>query len=107
MEDIDDWFHQVRQLCATYNISTPDIWDVDETDFMIGIAKDLWVLTRDVEQPSYLGSSTNREFVPVNEAVSSSGSVITPMIILPGKVHQEDYSCPRVVRPLDVRRSTP
>jgi hypothetical protein len=37
-------FHRV---CIMYNISIVDIWNVDETAFMIGIGKDPWVLTRD------------------------------------------------------------
>jgi hypothetical protein len=43
----------------------------------------------DPDRPYHLGSSTNRELVTVIEAISGGGLVIPPIVILPGKVHQE------------------
>jgi hypothetical protein len=74
-----------------YDIDPADIWNVDETGFMISIGQDQWVLTLHAERPCHLGSSTNRELVTVIEAISSGGSIIPPMVILPGKVHQEHW----------------
>ncbi len=54
-----------RHVCEMYNIKIADIWNVDETGFLIGMGKDEWVLTRDIERSSYLGSSSNRELVTV------------------------------------------
>jgi hypothetical protein len=56
---------------------------------MIKVGKDYWLITRDQEQPSYLGSSTNCELVSVINAVSVEGNVILPIVILPRNGHQE------------------
>jgi hypothetical protein len=91
VEDIDEWYCCFLQACRMYGIDEADIWNVNETGFMIGIGKDQWVLTLDPDRPCHLGSSTNRELVTVIEAVSGDGIVIPPMVILPGKVHQEHW----------------
>jgi hypothetical protein len=90
-EDIERWYEMFRQACRDYGISEEHIWNVDETGFMIGVGKDQWVLTRDASRPSYLGSSSSRELVTVIKAVGGCGRVIPPMVILPGKVHQEHW----------------
>jgi hypothetical protein len=90
-EDIERWYEKFRQVLKDYGIEEEDIWNEDETGFMIGIGKDHWVLTRDASRPSYLGSQSSRELVTVIEAVGGCGRIIPPMVILPGKVHQEHW----------------
>ncbi len=90
-DDIERWYEMFKKVCEEYGIKLEDIWNVDKTGFMIGVGKDQWVLIRDGAWPSYIGSTTNQELVTVIESVSAGGRVIQPMVILPGKVHQEHW----------------
>ena len=39
----------------------------------------------------YLASSSNRELVTVMETVGGDGSVLPPLVIIPGALHMEDW----------------
>jgi hypothetical protein len=63
---------------------------MDETGCMIGIAKDQIVVLQDPQHPTYLASSTNKDYVTVVECLSGDGNVLPPFIVLLGQVHMED-----------------
>lgn len=52
--------------------------------------KDQKIINNDSRSQFYLASSSNRELVTVIKCVALNGSVLPPMVILPGKVHQDD-----------------
>jgi hypothetical protein len=83
------WFSKSYQVCQELCIEACNFWNDDETGFLIGMGKDYWVLTRDQERPSYLECVTNCELVTVIEWVHGRDKGIPPMVILPGKIHQE------------------
>jgi len=90
-DDIRSWFEKYKLVCEQYRIQTTDTYNFDETGFRIGIGRDQWIMTRDPNSQSYLGSSTNREPVTVCEIISGDGSVLPPMIIVSGIIHKESW----------------
>jgi len=90
-ESIRAWFQKYYDICEQCNIHQGDKYNFDETGFCIGIRCDQWIITRDPTRQSYLGSSTNRELVSVCQTISGDGVVLSPMIIVPGIIHQESW----------------
>ncbi|KAI5777315.1 hypothetical protein EDC01DRAFT_635845 [Geopyxis carbonaria] len=78
-----------KALTDKYNNLPEHEYNFDETGFRVGIGKDHCVITVDPKRPVYLPSSTNRDFVSVMETVSGDGFVLTPVITMPGGMHQE------------------
>ncbi len=64
---------------------------MDKTGFRIEIGREQWIITRDPNRQAYLGSSSNRELVTAVKCMSADGAVLPPMVILPGKLDQEDW----------------
>ncbi len=87
---IAEWFQTFRNTLAKHGIQPQDIYNMGETGSRIGIGKDQKIITIDSGRQSYLASSSNRELVTVIECVAANGSVLAPMVILPGKVHQDN-----------------
>ena len=88
------WLHEFKRICDEYGIQQCDIYNFDESGFLIGVGKNQKVVTRSVDrqtQPS-LGSNTNRETVTVVEVISGDGRVLPPMVIVSGVLHQEQWS---------------
>ncbi|ERF72127.1 hypothetical protein EPUS_02918 [Endocarpon pusillum Z07020] len=88
---ISNWFERFRALREAYGVFDDDIWNFDETGFRIGVGKSQWIVTSSHAKRHYLVSDNNREYVTAIEAVSATGIVIKPMLILPGKVHLERF----------------
>jgi len=83
------WFEKYHAVYAEHNIQPADVYNFDETGFRIGIGRDQWIITCDPNRQVYLASSTNRELVLVCETISDNGTVLPPIIIVPGAIHQE------------------
>lgn len=79
---IELWFRSYHDAIERYGITPQDIWNFDETGFQIGVGKDQFIITREPKKKIFSGANTNRESVPVIEAVNTTGSVISPLIVL-------------------------
>jgi len=90
-DDIKEWFQRYQDIREKYGILDTDSYNVDETGFQIGIGRDQWIITREPTRPMYLASSSNRELVTVMETVGGDGSVLPPLVIIPGALHMEDW----------------
>ncbi len=88
---VREFFAELDDTLKSYGISLSDIYNMDETGFMIGMAKDQVVILLDPKRPTYLASSTNKDYVTVVECVSGDGNVLPPFVALPGQVHMEDW----------------
>jgi hypothetical protein len=82
------WFALVRNTIAKYGIQERDIYNFDETGFLMGMLSGAKVVTSSdrrgrprTKQPG------NREWVSVIHAVSTTGWVLPPYIIVKGKYH--------------------
>ena len=90
--EIAAWFKLVEETRQTYGILDSDIYNFDETGFIIGVA-----LTSKVVTSSNTVSQTvtvqpgNRDWVTTIECINASGWSTPPFVILSGKLHQASW----------------
>ena len=82
------WFALVRNTIAKYGIQEADIYNFDETGFLMGMLSSAKVVTRSerrgrprTKQPG------NREWVTVIQGVCATGWILPSFIIVKGKYH--------------------
>ena len=89
---IQGWFDLVRNMVAKYGILDEDIWNFDETVFMMGIISPAMVVTSsDGRGKAKMVQPGNREWATVVQAVNAYGDSIPPFIILAGKNHLQSW----------------
>jgi DDE superfamily endonuclease len=85
---IQQWFERVQTVIAKYGIQEDDIFNFDETGFMMGIASTAKVVT--ASEKGYRPKAVqpgNREWATVIQGVNAKGWAIPPFIILAGQHH--------------------
>lgn len=105
-EKIKPWFALFRNMKAKYGIQDEDVYNFDETGFMMGQITSMMVVTgadrsgkRKKVQPG------NREWVTVIQGVCSDGWCLPPFIVVKGVYHlanwYSDSTLPRdwVIKP--------
>lgn len=86
-DKIQAWFRLVQNTREKYGILDEDIYNFDETGYMLGIATTTKVITAvDRAKPKQIQPG-NREWVTAVECINSSGWCLPPMVIFKGKVH--------------------
>jgi hypothetical protein len=85
---IRNWFRLVANTIAKYGIRSDDIWNFDETGFMMGIIMAGMVITGSERQgrPKSVQPG-NREWITVIQAINAEGQSIAPFIISAGQYH--------------------
>jgi hypothetical protein len=86
------WFQLVEDTRVAYGIADQDMFNFDETGFMLGVASTSKVVT----SSDTIGRATvvqpgNREWVTTIECINALGWCIPPFIILSGKLHQASW----------------
>jgi hypothetical protein len=87
-EIIRKWFELVRNTIAKYGISADDIYNFDETGFMMGVALTAKVVT--ASETRYRPKAVqpgNREWVTVIQGINAQGWAIPPYVIFSGQNH--------------------
>jgi hypothetical protein len=89
---IRNWFRLVENIIAKYGIRSDDIWNFDETGFMMGMISTGKVVTSAERRgrPKSVQPGS-REWVTVIEAISAEGQSIPPFIIVKGKKHLRSW----------------
>ncbi|RKL03347.1 hypothetical protein BFJ70_g17289 [Fusarium oxysporum] len=89
---IRGWFRLVQNTIAKYGIRSDDIWNFDETGFMMGIIMAGMVVTGSERQgrPKSVQPG-NREWITVIQAISAEGQLIAPFIIGAGQYHLANW----------------
>ncbi|KAK7592186.1 hypothetical protein V3481_006810 [Fusarium oxysporum f. sp. vasinfectum] len=89
---IHDWFRLVQNTIAKYGIRSDDIWNFDETGFMMGIIMAGMVVTGSERQgrPKSVQPG-NREWITVIQAINAEGQSIAPFIIGAGQYHLANW----------------
>ncbi|KAH7471139.1 hypothetical protein FOMA001_g13604 [Fusarium oxysporum f. sp. matthiolae] len=89
---IRSWFRLVQNTIAKYGIRSDDIWNFDETGFMMGIIMAGMVVTSSERQgrPKSVQPG-NREWITVIEAINAEGQSIPPFIIGAGQYHLANW----------------
>ena len=89
---IKGWFELVRNTIAKYGIHNDDIWNFDETGFMMGqITSAMVVTSSEGRTKAKMVQPGNREWATVIQGVGSTGRTIPPLVILAGKTHLSSW----------------
>jgi hypothetical protein len=89
---IRGWFRLVQNTIAKYGIRSDDIWNFDETGFMMGIIMAGMVVTGSERQGRpKLVQPGNREWITVIQAINAEGQSIVPFIISAGQYHLANW----------------
>ena len=83
------WFDLVRDTVAKYGIAEEDIYNFDETGFLMGLlaASGMVITSTERRGRPRQAQQGNREWATVIQAVNSQGWALPPFIILAGKNH--------------------
>ncbi|OBS16612.1 hypothetical protein FPOA_27274 [Fusarium poae] len=89
---IRGWFRLVQNTIAKYSIQSGDIWNFDETGFMMGLIQSGMVVTGSERQgrPKSVQPG-NREWITAIPAINAEGQSIPPFIISSGQYHVNWY----------------
>ena len=89
---INAWFQLVRNTIAKYGIEETDIYNFDETGFMMGMISTAMVVTSwERRGKPRLAQPGNREWVSVIQGINSQGWAIPPFIIVAGQHHLTNW----------------
>jgi hypothetical protein len=85
---LEAWFQRVADTKAKYGIQDCDIWNFDETGFMMGVISSCMVVT----QADHKGKRKriqpgNREWATAIACVNAEGHSIPPFLLVKGAVH--------------------
>lgn len=87
-EIIGNWFRLVANFTAKFGIRVEDIYNFDETGFLMGIIGTTTVVTSsDRTTKPKLVQPGNREWVTVIQSINSSGWAVPPFLVFKGKWH--------------------
>jgi hypothetical protein len=89
---IRNWFRLVENTVAKYGIRSDDIWNFDETGFVMGvIASGMVVIGTDRRGRPKSVQPGNREWITVIQAINTEGRAIPPVIISAGQYHLANW----------------
>ncbi|RKK26928.1 hypothetical protein BFJ67_g16389 [Fusarium oxysporum f. sp. cepae] len=89
---IRNWFRLVENTIAKYGITLADIYNFDETGFMMGvIANGMVVAGSERRARPNSVQPGNREWVTVIQAINAEGWAIPPFIIGAGQYHLSNW----------------
>ncbi|KAK7582935.1 hypothetical protein V3481_012230 [Fusarium oxysporum f. sp. vasinfectum] len=89
---IRGWFRLIQNTIAKYGIRLDDIWNFDETGFMMGLIVAGMAVTGSERQgrPKSVQPG-NREWITVIQAINAEGQSIAPFIIGAGQYHLANW----------------
>ncbi|KAM5526459.1 transposase [Fusarium oxysporum f. sp. phaseoli] len=89
---IRGWFRLVQNTIAKYGIRSDDIWNFDETGFMMGLIMAGMAVTGSERRgrPKSVQPG-NREWITVIQAINAEGQSIAPFIIGAGQYHLANW----------------
>ncbi|KAH7464010.1 hypothetical protein FOMA001_g17859 [Fusarium oxysporum f. sp. matthiolae] len=89
---IRNWFRLVENTIAKYGIRSDDIWNFDETGFMMGVISSGIVVTSSERRGNPKSVQPgNREWVTAIQAINAEGQAIDPFIVVAGQYHLANW----------------
>ena len=89
---INAWFQLMRNTMAKYGIEETDIYNFDETGFMMSIISAAMVVANSERRGKpRLAQPGNREWVSVIQGINSQGWALPPFIIVAGQHHLTNW----------------
>ncbi|KAF3406894.1 hypothetical protein DPV78_001412 [Talaromyces pinophilus] len=89
--EIERWYIDLELAINDYKIRPQNLWNFDETGFIVGKGKDEKVVTAYPKTSKRISSLTSRESITVVEAINAEGKIIPPLLIPKGEVHMEEW----------------
>lgn len=86
-DEILTFLRLYADVVQQFDITSNNIWNMDETGCFIGVNKPTHVVVPKSMKQAYINDPQNREWTTLIETVSGAGISIPPYIILTGKVH--------------------
>ncbi|OBS15475.1 hypothetical protein FPOA_11993 [Fusarium poae] len=83
--NVEEWFIKWTRFVQENDINFANVWNFDETGFMIGYLMNgimIWTFT-EIDNPILTDAHTTIS-VTVTESISAEGEIIAPFIIMPG-----------------------
>ncbi|EED15734.1 conserved hypothetical protein [Talaromyces stipitatus ATCC 10500] len=87
---IERWFIDLKIAMNNLKITPANLWNFDETGFIVGQGKKEAVVTAYPKTLKRISSLSSRESLTVVESINAEGKVIPPLIIPKGVVHLEE-----------------
>jgi hypothetical protein len=92
-EVIGNWFRLLRNMMAKYGITDDDLYNFDETGFMMGQITSTLVVTRsDRHGKAKSIQPGNREWATAIECINAKGWCIPPFVIVQGAYHLANWT---------------
>jgi hypothetical protein len=92
-EVIGNWFRLLRNMMAKYGITDDDLYNFDETGFMMGVITATLVITRsDRHGKAKSIQPGNREWATAIECINAKGWCIPPFVIVQGAYHLANWT---------------
>ena len=89
---IEEWFRLVSNMRAKYGILDCDIWNFDETGFMMGIICAAMVVTgADRQGKSKAVQPGNREWATAIICCNGEGETVPPFLVVQGQFHLSNW----------------
>ena len=89
---LEAWFQCVTDMKAKYGIQDCDIWNFDETGFMMGVISSCMVVTQaDCKGKRKRIQPGNREWATAIACVNAVGHSIPPFLLVKGTVHLANW----------------
>jgi hypothetical protein len=89
---IRNWFRLVENTIAKYGIRSDDIYNFDETGFMMGVIASGMVVTGAERRGTAKSVQPgNREWITVIQAINAEGRAIAPFIVGAGQYHLANW----------------
>jgi hypothetical protein len=107
-EVIGNWFRLLRNMIAKYGITDDDLYNFDETGFMMGVITASMVVTRsDRHGKAKSIQPGNREWATVIECINAKGWCIPPFVIVQGAYHLANWTTESGFPPSWIIKPTP
>jgi len=91
-KQLEDWFRLVTNMRAKYGVADADLWNFDETGFMMGVICGNMVVTRaDRKGKCKKIQPGNREWATAIIGVSAEGQSIPPFLVVQGSYHLANW----------------
>ncbi|EED15974.1 conserved hypothetical protein [Talaromyces stipitatus ATCC 10500] len=81
----------LTRLPEELHITPKNLWNFDETGFIVGQGKNESVVTKYPKTAKRVSSLSSRESLTVVESINAEGRVIPPLIIPKGEKHMEEW----------------
>ena len=90
---ISGWFTLLRNMMGKYGIQLEDLYNFDETGFMMGVITASLIITHSEKRGKAKAIQPgNREWSTVIECINASGWCIPPFVIVKGTYHLANWS---------------